>query len=155
MSLLHVDSSQSETAFVFWLTSKSPRLPDQNLFHLGSVLLNVVQSCSIMSVHLFSFPSMCAHIQAIHNFFKTRLTFFVTDTVDGPTSSEKCVRLRHTVGRSGGGGGRGGRFQKRGRDFGSRGQDNKRQKPNDGETDQPFDSRGSNGWPADRPKFLQ
>ena len=54
------------------------------------------------------------------------------------------MRLRHQIG-----GGRGVRhFQKRGRDPSGHGRDSKRQKPTD-------DDRGSDGWPADRPKFLQ
>lgn len=71
--------------------------------------------------------------------------------MDGPTSKEKCVRLRHQTG-----GGRGvKRFQKRGRDQSGCGWDNKRQKLSNDDCDQPYDDRRSDGWPADRPKFLQ
>lgn len=61
------------------------------------------------------------------------------------------MRLRHQIG--GGGGVK--RFQKRGRDPSGRSRDNKRQKSTDDDRDQPYDDRGSDGWPADRPKFLQ
>ncbi|KAG0556562.1 hypothetical protein KC19_11G062700 [Ceratodon purpureus] len=96
------------------------------------------------------------HRGTIHTFFKSRLTFLTTDTVDGPSSTEKCIRLRHSAGNQGGGG-RG--FQKRGREVGGRGRgrgwENKRQKINEGDSDQPYDARGSDGWPSERPKFLQ
>lgn len=97
-----------------------------------------------------------SHRAIIHTFFKSRLTFLTSDTVDGPSSTEKCIRLRHYAGHQGGGG-RG--FQKRGREHGGRGRgrswDSKRQKTNEGDSDQPYDARGSDGWPSERPKFLQ
>lgn len=99
----------------------------------------------------------CSSLQIIHTFFKSRLTFLTSDTVDGPTSTEKCIRLRHQSGNQGGGN----RFQKRGRDHGGRGRgrgrdrDSKRHKLNEGDLDQPYDARGSDGWPSERPKFLQ
>lgn len=89
-------------------------------------------------------------MQAIHNFFKTHLTFLVTDTVDGPTSKEKCIRLRYDNGKRTGG------FRKRERDFGPKHSwDNKRQKPSNSVMSQPYDSRGADDWPSDRPKFLR
>jgi tRNA pseudouridine13 synthase len=103
-----------------------------------------------------SFMWLSCWLQIIHTFFKSRLTFLTSDTVDGPSSTEKCIRLRHYVGNQGGGG-RG--FQKRGREHGGRGRgrswDSKRQKTNEGDSDQPYDARGSDGWPSERPKFLQ
>lgn len=102
---------------------------------------------------------LCLALQIIHAFFKTQLTFITSDTVDGPTSTEKCIRLRHQSGNHGGGNNR---FQKRGREQGGRGRggrgwdrDSKRHKSNEGDSDQPYDARGSDGWPSDRPKFLQ
>ncbi|KAK6136520.1 hypothetical protein DH2020_029756 [Rehmannia glutinosa] len=43
-----------------------------------------------------------SHRTAVHNFFKERLTFLVTDTVDGPDSLSKCVRVRLNSGSNNG-----------------------------------------------------
>lgn len=117
-------------------------------FQKGGSAINWCTGCLLMW-------SSCS-LQIIHTFFKSRLTFLTSDTVDGPSSTEKCIRLRHQAGNQGGGG-RG--FQKRGREHGSRGRgrgrDNKRHKTNEGDSDQPYDARGSDGWPSERPKFSQ
>lgn len=86
------------------------------------------------------FVSLAAHrrgdsFQAIHNFFKERLKFLVTDTVDGPDSSSKCIRVRLD---SGGQKGTGRNSRKR-KDRG----------------DKPYDSRGSDSWPEQTGKFLR
>lgn len=73
--------------------------------------------------------------QEIHNFFKERLKLLVTDTVDGPEDSSKCVRVRLNVGGNSG----------RGR--------NSRKRKERG--DKPYDSRGSDHWPQDLGKFLR
>ncbi|KAG2316175.1 hypothetical protein Bca52824_019297 [Brassica carinata] len=70
---------------------------------------------------------------AIHNFVKEKFKFLVTDTVDGPDPTSKCIRVRVNSGNSGG---------KRSRKRKERG-------------DKPFDSRGSEHWPADVGKFLK
>ncbi|XP_039067891.1 LOW QUALITY PROTEIN: multisubstrate pseudouridine synthase 7-like [Hibiscus syriacus] len=74
-----------------------------------------------------------AHRTAMHNFFKENLRFLVTDTVDGPDSSSKCIRVRLNSGNNN----RGGNFKKRKRG------------------DKPFDSRGSSHWPEHLGKFLR
>ncbi|CAH8361602.1 unnamed protein product [Eruca vesicaria subsp. sativa] len=70
---------------------------------------------------------------AIHNFVKEKFKFLVTDTVDGPDPSSKCIRVRVNSGNSGG----------------------KRSKKRKERGDKPFDSRGSEHWPADVGKFLK
>ncbi|KAK6131888.1 hypothetical protein DH2020_034361 [Rehmannia glutinosa] len=76
-----------------------------------------------------------SHRTAVHNFFKERLTFLVTDTVDGPDSLSKCVRVRLN---SGSNNGRGRNSRKR-KDRGNK----------------PYDCRGSDSWPKDMGKFLR
>ncbi|CAN6981524.1 unnamed protein product [Brassica oleracea var. botrytis] len=70
---------------------------------------------------------------AIHNFVKEKFKFLVTDTVDGPDPSSKCIRVRVNSGNAGG----------------------KRSKKRKERGDKPFDSRGSEHWPADVGKFLK
>ncbi|KAL8470630.1 hypothetical protein ACS0TY_033256 [Phlomoides rotata] len=72
---------------------------------------------------------------AVHNFFKERLKFFVTDTVDGPDSLSKCIRVRLNSG-SNKGGGRNSRKRK-------------------DRSDKQYDSRGSDNWPEHLGKFLR
>ncbi|CAA7041194.1 unnamed protein product [Microthlaspi erraticum] len=72
---------------------------------------------------------------AIHNFVKENFKFLVTDTVDGPDSSSKCIRVRLN---SGGHNSRGNKSRKRK----ERG-------------DKPFDSRGSEHWPEHVGKFVK
>lgn len=70
----------------------------------------------------------------IHNYFKENFKFLVTDTVDGPDASTKCIRVRlHSGGEA-------------------RGRNSKKRK---GQGDKPFDSRGSSSWPEDVGKFLR
>lgn len=73
--------------------------------------------------------------QAIHNFFKVNFKFFVTDTVDGPDASSKCIRVRL----SSAGNDNGGRHSKKRKE----------------RSDKPFDSRGSENWPQNLGKFLR
>ncbi|KAG5405404.1 hypothetical protein IGI04_011523 [Brassica rapa subsp. trilocularis] len=70
---------------------------------------------------------------AIHNFVKEKFKFLVTDTVDGPDPTSKCIRVRVNSGNAGG----------------------KRSKKRKERGDKPFDSRGSEHWPADVGKFLK
>ncbi|XP_051146896.1 multisubstrate pseudouridine synthase 7 isoform X1 [Andrographis paniculata] len=76
-----------------------------------------------------------SHRTAIHNFFKEKLKFLVTDTVDGPDSFSKCIRVRLDSGSN----------QTRGR--------NSRKRKDRG--DKPYDSRGSDNWPEHIGKFLR
>ncbi|GAB4855407.1 hypothetical protein Ancab_024030 [Ancistrocladus abbreviatus] len=76
-----------------------------------------------------------SHRTAVHNFFKEKLKFLVTDTVDGPDVSSKCIRVRLDSGSN----------QSRGRSL--------RKRKVRG--DKPFDSRGSDDWPEHRGKFLR
>ncbi|KAL5712506.1 tRNA pseudouridine(13) synthase [Ranunculus cassubicifolius] len=72
------------------------------------------------------------HRTEVHNFFKEKFKFLVTDTVDGPDSSSKCIRVRLNAGNEKG------RSKKR-KDRGGK----------------PFDSRGSDDWPENVGKFLR
>uniref|UniRef100_A0A7N0UDF1 TRUD domain-containing protein n=1 Tax=Kalanchoe fedtschenkoi TaxID=63787 RepID=A0A7N0UDF1_KALFE len=75
-----------------------------------------------------------SHRTAVHNFFKEKMKFLVTDTVDGPDESSKCIRVRVNVGQKGG-------------ERGSR-----KRKDRSGK---PFDSRGSDDWVGSNGKFLR
>ncbi|XP_059652720.1 multisubstrate pseudouridine synthase 7 isoform X2 [Cornus florida] len=76
-----------------------------------------------------------SHRTAMHNFFKEKLKFLVTDTVDGPDASSKCIRV--WLNSSGGNSGSGRNSKKR-KDRG----------------DKPYDNRGDN-WPEHLGKFLR
>ncbi|XP_074292662.1 uncharacterized protein LOC141619546 isoform X2 [Silene latifolia] len=76
-----------------------------------------------------------SHRTAVHNFFKEKLKFLVTDVIDGPTDSSKCIRVRLSSGGSQ-----------------NRGKNTRKRKDRDGK---PFDKRGSQDWPEDRGKFLR
>lgn len=89
------------------------------------------------------------HRTEVHNFFKGRLPFLVTDTVDGPDSKSKCVRVRFLSENATGGRNNG----KRMREIrGNRGK-SKRQKHDAG--GQGFDSRGADNWPSQHGKYVQ
>ncbi|KAL0397352.1 UNVERIFIED_CONTAM: Pseudouridylate synthase 7 [Sesamum calycinum] len=72
---------------------------------------------------------------AVHNFFKESLKLFVTDTIDGPDSVSKLVRVRLNSGSH----------------SGSRRNSKKRKERGD----KPYDSRGSDNWPENIGKFLR
>ncbi|XP_004494684.1 multisubstrate pseudouridine synthase 7 [Cicer arietinum] len=76
-----------------------------------------------------------SHRTAVHVFFRENFKFLVTDTVDGPDASSKCIRVRLN---SGGPNNKGKNSRKR------KDRDNK-----------PFDSRGSENWPENAGKFLR
>ncbi|KAJ4969364.1 hypothetical protein NE237_016065 [Protea cynaroides] len=76
-----------------------------------------------------------SHRTAVHNFFKEHFKFLVTDTVDGPDSTSKCIRVRLNSG---------GQHNK--------GRNSRKRKDR---SDKPFDSRGSNDWPEHVGKFLR
>ncbi|KAJ9185855.1 hypothetical protein P3X46_005442 [Hevea brasiliensis] len=84
---------------------------------------------------LLSPDSDKAHRTAMHNFFKEKFKFLVTDTVDGPDASSKCIRVRLNPG----GHNNGGRNSKKRKD----------------RSGKPFDSRGSYHWPEHLGKFLR
>ncbi|TYK28792.1 pseudouridylate synthase 7-like protein isoform X1 [Cucumis melo var. makuwa] len=83
---------------------------------------------------VFSPDTSKTHRTAVHNFFK-KFKFLVTDTIDGPDSSSKCVRVRVDSGVQN----NRGRFSKKRKERG----------------DKPFDSRGSDNWPEHVGKFLR
>ncbi|KAJ7973462.1 Pseudouridine synthase family protein [Quillaja saponaria] len=76
-----------------------------------------------------------SHRTAIHNFFKENLKFLVTDTVEGPDASSKCIRVRLNSGGPN-----------------NKGRNSKKRKERG---DKPFDSRGSENWPDHVGKFLR
>ncbi|KAK4739086.1 hypothetical protein R3W88_002783 [Solanum pinnatisectum] len=76
-----------------------------------------------------------SHRTAIHNFFKERLKFLVTDTIDGVEDQSKCVRVRLNNDRNNG-----------------RGRSSRKRKDRD---DKRYDSRGSDSWPGHLGKFLR
>lgn len=73
-------------------------------------------------------------LQAVHNFFKEKLRFLVTDTIDGPQDSSKCIR----VWPKSAGNQKGRSCRKRKDRF-----------------DKPFDKRGSHDWGDHPGKFLR
>ncbi|XP_071703500.1 multisubstrate pseudouridine synthase 7 isoform X3 [Rutidosis leptorrhynchoides] len=75
------------------------------------------------------------HRTAVHNFFKEKLKFLVTDTVDGPEPTSKCIRVRLNSGGNN-----------------DRGRGSKKRK---GRGETPYDSRGSDHWPENLGKFLR
>lgn len=77
-----------------------------------------------------------SHRTTVHNFFKEKLKFLVTDTIDGPDASSKCIRVR---------------LNSRGNST-TRGNNSKKRK---GRNDIPFDGRGSDHWPEGTGKFLR
>ncbi|XP_062084512.1 multisubstrate pseudouridine synthase 7 [Humulus lupulus] len=72
------------------------------------------------------------HRTAMHNFFKKNFKFLVTDTIDGPDVSSKCIRVRL--------------------DSGGHGKNSRKRKERGGK---PFDSRGSDDWQENIGKFLR
>uniref|UniRef100_A0A803KPS8 TRUD domain-containing protein n=1 Tax=Chenopodium quinoa TaxID=63459 RepID=A0A803KPS8_CHEQI len=75
------------------------------------------------------------HRTAVHNFFKEKLKFLVTDTIDGPKDLSKCIRVRPNSSGN----------QNKGRNF-------RKRKDRD---EKPFDKRGSHDWPEHLGKFLR
>ncbi|GAV81172.1 TruD domain-containing protein [Cephalotus follicularis] len=71
----------------------------------------------------------------MHNFFKENFKFLVTDTVDGPDASSKCIRVRVNTGGNN-----------------NRERNSKKRKERG---DKPFDSRGSENWSGNLGKFLR
>ncbi|KAK1374138.1 TRUD domain-containing protein [Heracleum sosnowskyi] len=76
-----------------------------------------------------------SHRTAMHNFFKENMKFLVTDTVDGPDASSKCIRVRLNSGGNSG-----------------RGKNSKKRKERN---EKSYDSRGSKNWPEHLGKFIK
>ncbi|XP_062144001.1 multisubstrate pseudouridine synthase 7 isoform X2 [Alnus glutinosa] len=76
-----------------------------------------------------------SHRTAVHNFFKQNFKFLVTDVVDGPDASSKCIRVRLNNG-----------------GHNNKGRNSKKRKERG---DKPFDSRGSENWAENVGKFLR
>lgn len=76
-----------------------------------------------------------SHRKAMHNFFKENFKFLVTDVVDGPDASSKCIRVRLSSAEPN-----------------NKGKISKKRKERG---DKPFDSRGSENWPQNVGKFLR
>ncbi|GMN25425.1 hypothetical protein TIFTF001_000927 [Ficus carica] len=76
-----------------------------------------------------------SHRTAMHNFFKKNFKFLVTDAIDGPDASSKCIRVRLNSGGQN-----------------NKGRNSKKRKERGGK---PFDSRGSDDWPEHVGKFLR
>ncbi|KAG4396667.1 hypothetical protein AAZX31_19G228800 [Glycine max] len=76
-----------------------------------------------------------SHRKAMHNFFKENFKFLVTDVVNGPDASSKCIRVRLNSAEPN-----------------NKGKNSKKRKERD---DKPFDSRGSENWPENVGKFLR
>ncbi|KAH7543682.1 hypothetical protein FEM48_Zijuj02G0211100 [Ziziphus jujuba var. spinosa] len=89
----------------------------------------------VLSLTLINLIERLDDCKAIHNFFKENFKFLVTDTVDGPDASSKCIRVRLN---SGG--------------WSNRGRNSKKRKERG---DKPFDSRGSEDWQGKAGKFLR
>ncbi|CAL5421623.1 unnamed protein product [Camellia sinensis] len=85
-----------------------------------------------------------SHRTAVHTFFKERLKFLVTDTIDGLDTSSKCIRVwfdaggNNGTGRNSGGNNGTSRNSKKWKDRGSK----------------HYDTRGSDNWPGHLDKFL-
>ncbi|KAG8648140.1 hypothetical protein MANES_09G154600v8 [Manihot esculenta] len=111
---------------------------DSDALRLEAFLTQVTtesEDSTSISPILLSPSSDKANRTAMHNFFKENFKFLVTDTVDGPDASSKCIRVRLNSG----GHNNGGRNSKKRRD----------------RSDKPFDSRGSSHWPERLGKFLR
>ncbi|CAJ1961042.1 unnamed protein product [Sphenostylis stenocarpa] len=76
-----------------------------------------------------------SHRKEMHNFFKENFKFLVTDVVDGPDASSKCIRVRLNSAEAN-----------------SKGKNSKKRKERG---DKPFDSRGSENWPENIGKFVR
>lgn len=76
-----------------------------------------------------------SHRTAVHNFVKEHFTFLVTDTIDGPDTSSKCIRVWFNAGGNNG-----------------KGRNSRKRKDR---ADKPYDNRGSDNWPDHLGKFLR
>ncbi|KAL6008070.1 hypothetical protein ACLOJK_033576 [Asimina triloba] len=66
---------------------------------LKEFLERIVSGAEADASHIVLSPdSDKSHRTEIHNFFKTNFTFLTTDTLDGPDSCSKCIRVRFSSG---------------------------------------------------------
>ncbi|KAK6915448.1 Pseudouridine synthase, TruD [Dillenia turbinata] len=105
---------------------------DSDAESLQGLLCQVTSGSSAAPIVL-SPDSDKSHRTAVHNFFKEKLKFLVTDTVDGPDSSSKCIRVRLNSAEG-------------------KGKNSRKRKDR---SDKPFDSRGSENWPDHLGKFTR
>ncbi|CAI9769628.1 unnamed protein product [Fraxinus pennsylvanica] len=110
---------------------------DSDAEKLKSFVIQIASHVSDEDMSIVLSPSSDkAHRTAIHNFFKQKLNFLVTDTVDGPDSSSKCIRVRLNA-----------------RGNNGKGRLNTKKRKDRG--DKAYDSRGSDSWPEHIGKFLR
>ncbi|MED6123561.1 hypothetical protein PIB30_050248 [Stylosanthes scabra] len=123
------------TSYASLLDSFKSLAGDSDASHLEEFLnqINAGDDKSVAPIVL-SPDSNKSHRTAVHNFFKGNFKFLVTDTVDGPDASSKCIRVRLNSGGP------------------NNGRDSKKRKERG---DKPFDSRGSKSWPETLGKFLR
>ncbi|XP_028770719.1 multisubstrate pseudouridine synthase 7 [Neltuma alba] len=109
---------------------------DADVERLEEFLNELSSSCGdSVSPIVLSPDSDKSHRTAMHNFFRENFKFLVTDTIDGPDASSKCIRVR--VDSDG---------------PRNKGRNSRKRKDRDYK---PFDSRGSENWPANVGKFLR
>ncbi|CAM6094776.1 unnamed protein product [Calypogeia fissa] len=126
---------------------------DEDTEQLKNLLKRIEEKESELTPVFLAPDSDKAHRAAVHNFFKSKFPFLVTDTVDGPgdVASSKCVRVRYFCDRRGGSG----RSYGNKRDFEWKGRNSKRRKRGQsGDNDVPFDSRGKDDRMLQTQKFL-
>ncbi|KAK4852575.1 hypothetical protein QYF36_025154 [Acer negundo] len=130
-------SDQTNTSYDVEIESFRSLAGDSDAERLEALIGQITSGNSEDSISpiVLSANSDKSHRTAIHNFFKENLKFLVTDTVDGPDASSKCIRVRLNSG----GKNSGGRNSKKRKDRG----------------DKPFDSRGSENWSENVGKFLR
>ncbi|XP_044500009.1 multisubstrate pseudouridine synthase 7 [Mangifera indica] len=104
------------------------------LEHLINQITSGNDKDSISPIVLSANSDKC-HRTTIHNFFKENFKFLVTDTIEGPDNSSKCIRVRLNSGGNTGSGRNSKKRKERG--------------------ENPFDSRGSENWPEHQGKFLR
>eukprot|EP00249_Psilotum_nudum_P012522 c23830_g1_i2 orf=290-1879(+) len=122
---------------------------DSNAELVKGLLIKISEGAEdILTPVLLHPDSDKSHRTLVHNFFKGRLSFLVTDTVDGPDSRSKRIRIRFDAKYGGKGNGSHG---KRRRDCRGKWSRYKRQKPEGPE----YDSRGKDDWLAQKGKYLQ
>ncbi|THF95877.1 hypothetical protein TEA_024385 [Camellia sinensis var. sinensis] len=85
-----------------------------------------------------------SHRTAVHTFFKERLKFLVTDTIDGLDMSSKCIRVWFDAGGNNG----------TGRNSGGNNGTSKNSKKWKDRGSKRYDNRGSDNWPGHLDKFL-
>ncbi|KAK4273551.1 hypothetical protein QN277_021931 [Acacia crassicarpa] len=129
-------SDATNTSYESQIESFKSLAGDADVERLEEFLNQLSSSCGeSVSPIVLSPDSDKSHRTAMHNFFRERFKFLVTDTIDGPDASSKCIRVRmDSDGPK------------------NEGRNSKKRKQRDYK---PFDSRGSENWPAHVGKFLR